>query len=215
MPVMPMFPLGSVLFPSMPLGLRVFEPRYLRLMADVLEAGEPSFGVVLIERGFEVGGGDGRFRHGTLASILEIKEQEDMLVVAARGDQRIVVREWLDDDPYPRADVELLEPLPWTDELAELRATCETKVRRCLAIASEFSEATWPADVELSDDPVDGSWQLAAIAPLGAMDQIALLQSATLEAMLTRLIRETDDALELIELQIAVQPPDDGSDHPS
>ncbi|MGI8457235.1 MAG: LON peptidase substrate-binding domain-containing protein [Propionibacteriaceae bacterium] len=209
MPVLPMFPLGSVLFPSMPLGLRVFEPRYLQLMADVLDSGEPRFGVVLIERGFEVGGGDGRFQHGTVASIVEIKEQQDMLAVAARGDRRLVVREWLPDDPYPRADVELLEPLVWTDELADLRMTCEAKVRRCLAIASEFSEATWPADVELSDDPVDGSWQLAAIAPLAAMDQMALLQSGSLKAMLTRLIRETDDALELIELQIAVQPDDD------
>ncbi len=215
MPVMPMFPLGSVLFPSMPLGLRVFEPRYLRLMADVLDSGEPSFGVVLIERGFEVGGGDGRFPHGTVASILEIKEQDDTLAVAARGDRRLVVKQWLDDDPYPRADVELLEPLPWTDELAELRATCEGKVRRCLAIASEFSEATWPADVELSDDPVDNSWQLAAIAPLGAMDQIALLQSPSLRAMLTRLIRETDDALDLIRMQIAVRPDDDSDDRPT
>jgi Lon protease-like protein len=214
MPVLPMFPLGSVLFPSMPLGLRVFEPRYLRLMADVLDSGEPSFGVVLIERGFEVGGGDGRFRHGTVASILEIKEQDDMLAVAARGDQRLVVTDWLDDDPYPRAEVEVLDPWPWTDELAELKATCEAKVRRCLAIASEFSESTWPADVELSEDPVAASWQLAAIAPLGAIDQIALLQAESLEAMLTRLIRETDDALELIQLQIAVRPDDDPDDRP-
>ena len=54
---MPMFPLGTVLFPHALLPLRVFEPRYREMTARVLrEDGE--FGVVLIERGSEVGGGD-------------------------------------------------------------------------------------------------------------------------------------------------------------
>ena len=58
MPVIPMFPLGSVLFPAMPLALRVFEERYLKMMGALLDAEEPIFGVVLIERGSEVGGAD-------------------------------------------------------------------------------------------------------------------------------------------------------------
>jgi Lon protease-like protein len=52
----PMFPLGSVLFPAMPLGLRVFEPRYLQMLQDVMPDGPAEFGVVLIERGQEVSG---------------------------------------------------------------------------------------------------------------------------------------------------------------
>ena len=52
-----MFPLGGVLFPGMPLRLRVFEPRYRAMVTECL-AGTPEFGVVLIERGNEVGGGD-------------------------------------------------------------------------------------------------------------------------------------------------------------
>ena len=52
-----MFPLGSVLFPTMVLPLHIFEERYRALVTDCL-AGEQEFGVCLIERGFEVGGGD-------------------------------------------------------------------------------------------------------------------------------------------------------------
>ena len=48
--VTPMFPLGMVLLPGSPLGLRVFEPRYLTMLEEVL-AGDGAFGVVLIERG--------------------------------------------------------------------------------------------------------------------------------------------------------------------
>ena len=55
--MIPMFPLGSVLFPHMPLPLRLFEPRYLKMLGDLLEQPDPEFGVVLIERGHEVGVG--------------------------------------------------------------------------------------------------------------------------------------------------------------
>ena len=53
MDVLPMFPLGTVLLPGQPLPLQVFEPRYLAMLRDVAE-GEGRFGVVLIERGFEL-----------------------------------------------------------------------------------------------------------------------------------------------------------------
>ena len=54
MPVMPMFPLGTVLLPAMPLSLRIFEERYLKLLGDLVTSENPEFGVVLIERGPEV-----------------------------------------------------------------------------------------------------------------------------------------------------------------
>ena len=48
MTVMPMFPLGSVLMPAMPLSLRIFEERYLKLLGDLMLSETPEFGVVLI-----------------------------------------------------------------------------------------------------------------------------------------------------------------------
>ena len=51
---LPVFPLGSVLFPHMPLALRVFEERYLKMIGALLETDDLVFGVVLIERGSEV-----------------------------------------------------------------------------------------------------------------------------------------------------------------
>ena len=66
--------LGAV--PARALPLHVFEPRYRALVEDCL-AGEPEFGVVLIERGSEVGGGDTRFDVGTVARIVEAAEFPD------------------------------------------------------------------------------------------------------------------------------------------
>lgn len=60
---LPMCPLGSVLFPylQLPLQLRVFEERYLVMLSRILVNEPAEFGVVLIERGQEVGGGEQRF----------------------------------------------------------------------------------------------------------------------------------------------------------
>ena len=98
-----MFPLGTVLLPSGVLPLHVFEPRYRRLAEDCLE-GVPEFGVVLIERGSEVGGGDQRTAVGTVARIVEAATFDDgRYALGTVGVRRIRVVRWLEDDPYPRA----------------------------------------------------------------------------------------------------------------
>ena len=188
MPTMPMFPLGSVLFPKMPLPLRIFEPRYLAMLGSIL-AEEPSeFGVVLIERGQEVGGGDQRMGIGTIAQIVELDTSAEAVLVVAMGDRRFEVTDWLADEPFPRAEVAPLPELEWSDELVPLRDRAESMVRRALARATEWGEGRWPADVELAGDPVAAVWQLAAVAPLGPLDQSALLRSTSADQLLNRVI---------------------------
>jgi uncharacterized protein len=189
-----MFPLGSVLFPYMPLRLRVFEERYLIMLADLLKTDQARFGVVLIERGHEVGGGEQRFPVGTMAEITQLGAQEGFVGLVARGGRRFVVEQWLDDAPHPRAVVSELPDLEWDPGLAGLRADTERLVRRTLALASEFAENVWPADVELADDPAAAAWQLAAIAPVGALDQLELLRATSFGPLLTRVAQLTADA---------------------
>jgi Lon protease-like protein len=130
--------------------------------------------VVLIERGHEVGGGDHRFAVGTMAQVVEIEAPEGFVALLARGGQRFRVLDWLPDDPYPRADVELLPEWEWNEELAGLLARTEAQVREVLAVAGGD---TWPADVALSEDPVSRSWQLAGLTPVGPLDHWRLLHS--------------------------------------
>lgn len=179
----PMFPLGSVLFPHMPLALRLFEPRYLQMLGELLDSSAPEFGVVLIERGHEVGGGDQRFEVGTMAQVLQVEALEGFVALVARGSRRFVVKQWLPDSPYPRAEIELLPDFEWSADLHDLRVETEAEVRRALAAGAEFGSA-WPIDVEVSDDPVQACWQLAAITPTGALDRVALLQAASLAELL-------------------------------
>ncbi len=115
-----MFPLGSVLFPELGLPLRVFEPRYRQMIVDCLDA-DRSFGVVLIERGSEVGGGEVRLRVATVATILDVTLQDDgTLGVFAVGTGRVEVLEWLPDAPYPAA---IVTPLTDRDDSTDPSAT--------------------------------------------------------------------------------------------
>lgn len=187
-----MFPLGSVLFPYMPLQLRVFEERYLVMVSQLLESGAAEFGTVLIERGQEVGGGEQRFSVGTVARIIQLGAGEQFVSLLAQGGRRFEVVEWLDEDPHPRAVVQEIADLEWDDSLTDLLVRAESTVRRALAMASEFAETQWASTVELSDDSVESAWQLAGIAPVGALDQIRLLRSTSLEQLL-------DSTIELVE----------------
>jgi len=194
---MPMFPLGGVLVPSMLLPLHVFEERYRRLVRDCLD-GTPEFGVVLIERGSEVGGGEARTLVGTVARLIEATEMPDgRFAVNTVGVRRIRIRQWLDDDPYPRADVE-----DWPDDpgapLTELdaqRYAAVTRLRRALALQSEMGEPAPPATVELSDDAELASHQISALAPVGPHDRQGLLAAPSTALRLTEVAALLDDAI--------------------
>lgn len=181
-----MFPLGSVLFPYMPIQLRVFEERYLVMLSRILADEPAEFGVVLIERGQEVGGGEKRFSVGAVAQITQLGAEDGFVMLAAEGGRRFEIGAWLDDDPHPRADVRVLPPLEWDEELRPRLEAAERAVRRSLAVASEFTEQQWSASVELADDPVALSWQLAGIAPVGPLDQVALLRCTSMAELLDR-----------------------------
>ncbi|MGJ4844144.1 LON peptidase substrate-binding domain-containing protein [Leifsonia sp. Le1] len=192
----PMFPLGSVLFPSVPIPLRVFEPRYLRMVGRLLDEDEPGFefGVVLIERGSEAGGGDQRASVGTMVRLASVAAGADDLLIVGVGTRRFTVERWIDEDPYPRAELSMLPELEWSEALAPLRTEAEALVRRAIArVAEPHSDA----GIELSDDPVEAVWQLAAIAPLGEYDRYALLRSTTMGGLLRQLIDLVLDAEEL------------------
>jgi hypothetical protein len=201
MPVIPMFPLGSVLFPAMPLALQVFEERYLKMMGAILDAEEPVFGVVLIERGSEVGGGDQRFDLGTTARVLQIEAPEGPLQVVAKGDRRFRVLSWLDEDPYPQAEVEFLEEFPSDEVEPSALESAERVVRDTLSYLLELDlSIPWPTDIELAEDPVARAWQLAGIAPLGTLDHQDLLEAGDVASLLKDVQETVTAALEVFKL---------------
>ena len=203
-----MFPLGSVLFPGMPLPLRIFEPRYIAMLASVLAKDEREFGVVLIERGWEVGGGDVRFDVGTVARILTVQQGTGAIELLATGGSRFEVVRWLQDDPFPLAEVRELPAVELDESTSSELEAAEAVVRTTIARASEFVDVAWPASVEVSTEPAERIWQVAGIAPLNSMDQYALLRAGTASELLARLVEDTRAAELLLTAQWGPDPQD-------
>jgi Lon protease-like protein len=198
-----MFPLGGVLFPFAFLPLHVFEPRYRVLTYECL-AGDREFGVVLIDRGSEVGGGDHRTDVGTVAKIIRAEQSDDgrwgLLCV---GDRRIDVVRWLDDDPYPKAEVRERDEAPWSDGADAVLGRAERAVRRSLGLRAELDEPAPPIDVDLADEPVAASWQLASISPLGAFDRQRVLAIDDPADRLAVLADLTEDACAVLAQRLS------------
>jgi Lon protease-like protein len=198
-----MFPLGSVLFPSMPLTLRIFEERYLKLLGDLMRSDTPAFGVVLVSRGSEVGGGEQRMMIGTVASVTEIGTTDEFLGLESFGSRRFRVIDWLPDDPYPIADIEFIPDLIWEDNLMPARVHLESQVRTLLSLASEFGELVFGADIDLSDDPMSAAWQLAGILPIGELDRFDLLSSQSAEELLAQAYSIATSWIETVRAMLA------------
>jgi Lon protease-like protein len=77
---LPLFPLGTVLYPGLLLPLNIFEERYRELVRDLLDGPEPRrFGVIAIRKGRETGvdGISALYQIGCTATLREVAEQED------------------------------------------------------------------------------------------------------------------------------------------
>ncbi len=171
-----MFPLGTVLFPHTLLPLHVFEPRYQALVRHCLD-GDGRFGVVLIERGSEVGGGDVRFPVGTCARLVEAVALGDgRWYLVAVGTERIRVARWLPEKPFPRAEVDVA-PDDGTCLPPHALDAVEPLLRRALALKAELGEPAAPATGPLDADMDVATWQAAAMAPVGPVDAQRLLEA--------------------------------------
>jgi len=199
---LPMFPLGTVLLPSGFLPLHLFEKRYRQMIVDLLE-GDREFGVVLIRRGSEVGGGEERCDVGTRARVLEAREAPNgRWSVVAVGLQRLYVHRWLPDDPYPWAEVRPMPdaPGPPVPEVAYRRV--EGSLRRLLAGLVELGEPVAEMMFEVADDPGLGTLQLAALAPIAVHDRQRLLECDRATERVLLLEEMLDEAQEIVDLRL-------------
>ncbi|MGA7053456.1 MAG: LON peptidase substrate-binding domain-containing protein, partial [Mycobacterium sp.] len=206
-----MFPLETAMLPNQDLPLRIFEPRYGALVRHCLDSGEP-FGVVLIARGREVGGGDLRSDVGVLARITECVDQgSGRYLLRCRTGERIRVCEWLPDDPYPRAAVQI-----WPDEPGDpvTRAQLLEIEGRVMALFERIAEAR---GVELPDRDVvlgydegqtDGEagadealFILASRLPIGTADRYSVLSAPSAADRLVALSEAVDAVAEMVEFQ--------------
>lgn len=219
MPTLPMFPLGGVVLPGESLPLHVFEDRYQRMLADCLSSpAGPRFGVVLIERGSEVRGLSDASGHD--ASGHETRHGVGVLtrIVGHRGlgpgrfqldcigERRIRVTKWLDDDPYPLAEVEdwpdsvgppRVDVSPLLEDITELYDRIDRLAER------QNADSPPPPDFEnLPADPGDQLYALATQVPMGQADRQSILVAPGIRERLAALTEAIAGVRAVVEFQL-------------
>lgn len=169
---LPLFPLGTVLFPDGPLPLRIFETRYLDMVRRCLRE-ETGFGVVLIAAGREAGGPARFVEVGTEAVIVDFDRLEDgLLGIRCRGRERFrVLQSWRAADGLHLGRVRSLAPQPAVPVPARFAHLAET-LRAILPQLDELY-GSLPQRYE------DAAWvghRLSEVLPLAMPDKQVLLE---------------------------------------
>ena len=194
--LLPLFPLGHVLMPGCPLPLRVFEPRYRRLLADVTDVDGPRrFGVVALTAGLEVDSGldesVARFAQiGTVAEILEVHPGADGSAnLLTGGSQRFRVHRLVETPaPYLVAEVSFLAEVE--GEMPEsLPGSARALSAEYFRLMSALVNGPVGSSDPLPDDTILLSYRLAADAPLSQADSQTLLEDETATARLLHVQR--------------------------
>lgn len=201
---LPVFPLGNPVLPTQLLPLHIFEDRYRVLMETLTGVGASAeMGVVLIERGSEVGGGDVRVGVGTVAHLIESEQLPDGRWVAIfAGSHPFQVARWLDDDPYPQAVIDERVEEDWDPAEAPLMAAAEDAVRAAIRMSVQLGEPSGHPEFQLSAEPAVAAWELCARAPLGPLDRQTLLEAASRAHRLTLLEQLASEARAVLAFRL-------------
>ena len=168
----PLFPLGTVLFPEGRLPLKIFEQRYMDMAKACLKNDSP-FGVCLIASGRETGAPALPHEVGTLARIARWDmPQLGVLQVRCHGEQRFrVVSRRVETSGLQRADIEVAEDLG----PAPLEARHEFLASLLSRIIDQIGDVPYFLPPRF-DDSVWVGYRLCELLPISLPDKQKLLE---------------------------------------
>ena len=186
--MLPLFPLGAVLYPGMLLPLHIFEERYRQLVRDLLDGPEPRwFGVIAIRKGRETGidGVHSLYEIGCTATLRRVDRHEDgRFDIVTVGSRRFRLLGLDETRPYLQGEVELLAEEPADPAVAGPAVrVIQAAFREYLDALTEWGGATVRLE-ELPDEPELLSFLVAAAMVIDLPERQALLaESDTLRRM--------------------------------
>jgi Lon protease-like protein len=174
--MLPLFPLGAVLYPGMLLPLHIFEERYRQLVRDLLDGPEPRrFGVIAIRKGRETGvdGVQSLYEIGCTAALRRVDEHEDGRYDIV-GAERFRLLGLDQTRPYLRGEVEMLAGEPADAAAGPAAQVVEAAFREYLDALTEWGGATVRLE-DLPGEPVLLSFIVAAAIVVDLPERQALL----------------------------------------
>jgi Lon protease-like protein len=212
---LPLFPLGSVLYPGLVLPLHIFEQRYRQLVADLLAEPEPrEFGVIAIRQGRETGvdGVSALFETGCTAVLRQVEAHEDgrfdLITVGARRFTLLALGE---QAPYFTGEVDFLPDDPDDpDENAEA-ALVVPAVRRSFRSYLDLLAERGGAQItvpDIPDEPLLLSYLVAAAVVVDVPVKQQLLEEPDAHSRLVAERRLLAHEMQMLRSLTATPAPD-------
>jgi uncharacterized protein len=179
---LPLFPLGSVLYPGLVLPLHIFEERYRQLVADLQAGSKPRrFGVIAIRQGRETGvdGVSSLYETGCTAVVRQAERHadgtSDLITI---GTDRFRLLNLIEPVPYFRGDVELLPDSVGDDvgAAAALVPAVHAAFRAYIDLLAQLGRAQITVS-DLPDEPILLSYLVAATIVVDLPDKQRLLEA--------------------------------------
>lgn len=201
---LPLFPLPLVLFPSVPLPLHVFEPRYRQLMADCLN-GDREFGVIFRPDGIA----ERDLPPGHVGCVAHVENSELLpdgrSNVLVRGTMRFALDHFI-DSPHP---YHVGETISYADAV-ESPVSLEPAASRVRTLFERVGVAarTLADDADslpvLPDDPSLLAFAIAALIDMEAPARQRLLASRSAADRLRQVENLLSPAVDSLELRATV-----------
>lgn len=193
---LPLFPLHTVLLPGAPLGLRVFERRYLDLVAECGRSGR-GFGICLILDGEEVGAPATPAAFGVEARIEDFgSDRNGLLTLQVRGLRRFrVARTRIRDNGLLVGEVKWCDdghaPVPLQPQHAALATLLGELLDKVGGAHPDLGHAS--ANLRQLEDATWVGWRLAELLPVTDEQRLSLLQEDDPHRRLDRVLEWMDE----------------------
>ena len=178
----------TTLFPETIIPLTVGRPRSMKAVESALGTEEKLIACITIKTE-NVTGQDAKFSDiydvGTLVTVKRMMRTDDVLQLIVQGVDRVRVVRWLEEEPYLKAEVEILPELKVKDaeEVEALKRNVQGMIQQALALLPQVPPEIRMA-VMSAQDPVQIAYFLGSVMTLGAEQEQKMLEADTVDELL-------------------------------
>jgi ATP-dependent Lon protease len=196
---------NTTLFPETVVPLAVGRERSMRAVESSLATEEKLLACVTT-KSQDVTGDEAKYddlyKVGTIVNIKRMMRNEGVMQLIVQGVDRYMVKEWLTEQPYLKARVEILPELRRVDEeeIEALKRNIQGMIQQALALLPQVPPEIRMA-VMTQQDPVQLAYFLASVLDLGTETEQKMLESSTVDGLLTLTHAALARELEIMQIR--------------
>lgn len=196
---------NTTLFPETVVPLAVGRERSTRAVETALATQEKLLACITTKTD-KVTGDDATpndlYKVGTLVNVKRMMRNEGIMQLIVQGMSRFEVTEWLTEQPYLKAKIEILPGLRRVDEeeIEALKRNIQGMIQEALALLPQIPPEIRVA-VTSQEDPVQLAYFLASVLDLGVETEQKMLESSTVDGLLTLTHAALARELEIMQIR--------------